>query len=97
MNKIISILSIYTGFLVAMPFAANALDMQAGKNTLPVQTRPPYAIGYTVHYRNPRDKKWLLEGFHLERRDAERAASKLLRLGYRTDIRSRAEAERRNG
>lgn len=102
MNKILPISLVYIGFLVTTPVAANALGTQKVSlnldretNVLPAQDRPPYAIGYTVHYRSPRDRKWTLEGFHLERRDAERAARRLRRLGFRTEIRSRAAAERR--
>lgn len=102
MNKIIPITLICMGFLVTAPFAANALDLpevslnlERETKILPAQVHPPYAIGYTVHYRSLRDRKWTLEGFHAERRDAERAACRLRRLGFRTQIRSRAAAERR--
>jgi hypothetical protein len=102
MNKIIIISLVYTGFFVMMPFEANALNSQEvsqnseGKMNLPIsQVRPTYQRGYTVHYRSPRDRKWTLEGFHAERPDAERAARRLQRSGFRTQIRSRAAAERR--
>jgi hypothetical protein len=102
MNKIIPISLLSIGLLVTMPFAANALGKQEfslnldrEKKVLPAQFHPPYTIGYTVHYRSPRDRKWTLEGFHLERRDADRAARRLRRLGFRTKISSRAAAERR--
>jgi hypothetical protein len=103
MNKIIPILLIFTDFLVTMPFAANALDRQEislslvrERNTLPAQERPPYAIGYTVYYRIPLGRRWTLEGFHAERRDAELAARRLQRSGFRTKIHSLADAERRS-
>jgi hypothetical protein len=102
MNKIIIISLVYTGLLVTMPFEANALNLQAvsqiseGKMNLPIsQGRPSYQRGYTVHYRSSRDRKWTLEGFHAERPDAKRAAQRLQRSGFRTQIRSRAAAERR--
>ena len=102
MNKTIIISLVYTGFLVAMPFEANALNSQpVSQNLLEkmnlqvAQVRPTYQRGYTVHYRSPRDRKWTLEGFHAERPDAERAALRLQRSGFRTQIRSRAAAERR--
>jgi hypothetical protein len=112
MNEIIPISLLYIGLLVTNPFAANtlgtqevSLNLDRETNVLPAQNRPPYAIGYTVHYRSPRvggaspleNRKWTLEGFHLERRDAESAARRLQRLGFRTEIRSRAAAERRSG
>jgi hypothetical protein len=102
MNKIIIISLVYIGFLVTMPFEANALTSQPfsqnfeGEMNLPIsQGRPTYQRGYTVHYRSPRDRKWTLAGFHAERPDAERAARRLQRSGFRTQIRSRAAAERR--
>jgi hypothetical protein len=97
---IISLVSM--GFLVAMPFEANALNSQPlnqnllEKTSLPIsQGRPSYQQGYTVHYRTPHDRRWTLAGFHAERSDAERAARRLQRSGFRTQIRSRAAAERR--
>jgi hypothetical protein len=102
MRKIIFLSLVCVGFLGAAPLTVNALDTQENslnleqeKNLLPTQVRPPYQIGYTVHYRSPSDRKWTLEGFHLERRDAENAARRLRRLGFRTEVRSRTEAQRR--
>jgi hypothetical protein len=102
MKKIILFSLICVGFLVTEPLTVNALDMQKvglnldrENNVLSTQTRLPYQIGYTVHYRSPRDPKWTLEGFHAERRDAELAARRLRRNGFRTKVRSLAAAERR--
>ena len=58
---------------------------------------PAINVVNTVHYRSPRDRQWTLEGFHSERRDAERAARRLEQSGFRTQIRSRAAAERPSG
>lgn len=60
------------------------------------QVHLPYQIGYTVHYRSPRHKKWILAGFHVDRRNAERAARRWEQRGYRTDIRVRREADHHN-
>jgi hypothetical protein len=102
MNKLIIISLVCTAVLVAIPFEANALNSQPVNQNLPEKTnlpisqgRPTYQRGYTVHYRSPRDQKWTLESFHAERPDAERAARRLQRSGFRTQIRSRAAAERR--
>lgn len=91
MNKIIIISLACIGVLVTMPFEANALNSQPinqnllEKTNLRVaQDRLSYQRGYTVHYRSPRD----LEGFHAERPDAESAARRLQRSGFRTQIRS---------
>ena len=104
MNKIVLLSLVYTGFLVTMPFEASALDSQTvsqnfdgGMNVPVAQGRPSYQRGYTVHYRSPRDRQWTLEGFHAERPDAERAARRLERSGFRTQIRSRAAERRSNG
>ena len=102
MNKIIMISLVYTGLLVTLPFEANSLNAPTvshnfeEKVNLPISPgRPSYQRGYTVHYRHPRDRRWTLEGFHAERSDAQRAASRLQRSGFRTQIWSRAAAERR--
>jgi hypothetical protein len=102
MNKIIIISLVSTWLFATMPFDANALNSQEisqnfeGEINLPIsQGRPTYQRGYTVHYRSPRDRKWTLSGFHAERPDAERATRRLQRSGFRTQIRSRAAAERR--
>jgi hypothetical protein len=102
MKKIILLSLVYAGFLVTAPLTVNAIDtpevnlnLDREKNILPTQTRPPYQIGYTVYYRSPRDRKWTLEGFHAERRDAELAARRLQGSGFRTQVRSLAAAERR--
>jgi phage replication-related protein YjqB (UPF0714/DUF867 family) len=101
MSKIILVSLVSVGFLMAMPLTANALDSQIVSQNFDddvkvriSQVRPTYQIGYTVHYRNSRDRKWTLASFHAERRDAERAARRLQRSGFRTQIRSRAAAER---
>jgi hypothetical protein len=103
MKKIIIISWVFAGFLVAIPCDANRLNSQTVSQNLLEKTnlrvaqgRPTYQRGYTVHYRSPRDRQWTLAGFHAERRDAERAARTLERSGFRTQIRSRAAAERRS-
>jgi hypothetical protein len=102
MKKIVLPLLVCVEFLVTAPLTATALSTPAislnldpEMSVLPTPVHPPYQIGYTVHYRSPRDRKWTLEGFHLERRNAQSAARRLRRLGFRTKIQSRAAAERR--
>jgi hypothetical protein len=102
MKKIVLLSLVCAGSLLPIPLTVNALNppevnlnLAQETSVLPIQVRPPYQIGYTVHYRSPRDRKWTLEGFHLERRDAESVARRLRRLGFRTKVRSRAESERR--
>ena len=89
MPRTILLLLLCTGVLGSMPVVANELNVQI------VRSRPTYQRGYTVHYRNPRARKWTLSGFHAELRDAEIAARRLQRSGFRTQVRSRAVAERR--
>jgi hypothetical protein len=103
MNKIIIISLVYMVFSVMIPFEVNALNSQPINQNLlekanlrvAQESRPTYQLGYTVHYRSPRDRQWTLEGFHAARLDAIRAARRLQRSGFRTQIRSRAAAERR--
>ena len=101
MLRTISLSLVCAGLLASLPVVANELNSQPvnqnfdGKINLPIAPgRPTYQRGYTVHYRNPRNRQWTLEGFHADRRDAERAAMRLQRSGFRTQIRSRAAAER---
>jgi outer membrane lipoprotein-sorting protein len=41
---------------------------------------------FSVYYRSPRDRQWTFEGYHANRNDAQRAANRLERRGYRTYI-----------
>ncbi|WP_310482470.1 hypothetical protein [Chamaesiphon sp. VAR_48_metabat_403] len=41
---------------------------------------------FSVYYRNPRQRQWTLEGYHPNRRDAQQAANRLQRRGYRTYV-----------
>jgi hypothetical protein len=50
---------------------------------------------FSVYYRSPRDRQWTLEGPHANRRDAERAANRLQRRGFRTYVQVSQEANRR--
>ena len=106
MSKIIPLSLISIGFLVSTPFVANALtaqnsiqNFQGQDNLQLVQYRGRQEQRYYVYYRNPRDRFgiWILAGFHVERRDAERAARRWERRGYRTDIRLRREANHHGG
>jgi hypothetical protein len=107
MSKIIPISLIYIGFLLSTPFAANALDLQKSRqnfqgqanNLQLAQYRGRQEQRYYVYYRNQRARFgiWILDGFHVERRDAERAARRWERRGYRTDIRLRREANHHGG
>jgi hypothetical protein len=94
------------GVLLPMPGATNALDPQqidrnfrGESNLLIAQYRGRQEHRYYVYYRSPHARilTWILDGFHVERRDAERAARRLERRGYRTDIRQRREAEHHDG
>lgn len=106
MSKIIPISLIYIGLLATTPFVANALDLQNSRQNFDGQTNLQLAQyrgrqeqRYYVYYRNPRDRVgiWILAGFHVDRRDAERAARRWERRGYRTDIRLRREANHHGG
>jgi hypothetical protein len=48
-----------------------------------------YQVGdrlYVVYYRNQDDRKWIYVSKHYNRRDAQRAANRLERRGYRIQI-----------
>ena len=52
---------------------------------------------FSVYYRNSNDRQWTLEGSHTDRRDAERAARRLERRGYKTYVQVSREANRGGG
>jgi hypothetical protein len=103
MNKIIILSLACIGFLVPIPVAANAPDLQQIDRNfcdlLIAQYRGRQERRYYVYYRSPNGRivAWILDGFHVDRRDAERAARRLERRGYRTDIRERREYEHHGG
>jgi hypothetical protein len=41
---------------------------------------------FSVYYRNRGDRRWTFEGYHYNRRDAQNAANRLERRGYRTYV-----------
>ena len=41
---------------------------------------------FAVYYRNRGDRQWTFEGYHDNRRDAQSAANRLERRGYRTYV-----------
>jgi hypothetical protein len=41
---------------------------------------------FSVYYRNRGDRRWNFGGYHDNRRDAQRAANRLERRGYRTYV-----------
>ena len=59
---------------------------QRDTNSLLAKYRRYQARQYYVYYRSPRELQWTLEGPHSNRPDAERAARRLDRRGYRTYI-----------
>ncbi len=104
MKKIILVSLGYTVFLATISGQVNALDaQQAGQNfhqekssnLLLAQDRRYRDRQYSVYYRGPRDRRWTFEGFHPDRRDAERAARRLERRGFRVEVREGEEIDRR--
>ncbi len=97
-------LLVCTGLIATMPMSAKALAPQQvvsqnlyGETNLLIaqdrdnRNRPRQ---FTVYYRSPRDRQWTLEGPHPDRRDAERAARRLERRGYKTYVQVSREAHR---
>lgn len=95
MNKIILLSLVCTGFLTTMPFKANAVETQTVSQNSPGKTNVLISQfrrnqnrdrQFSVYYRSPRDRQWTFEGYHATRRDADRAANRLQRRGYRTYV-----------
>ena len=81
------------GFVASVPMSANALDPQVvgqnlhgETNLLIAQYRRNQNRQFSVYYRSRGDRQWTFEGYHPNRRDAERASNRLQRRGYRTYI-----------
>jgi hypothetical protein len=83
------------GFVASVPISANALDPQVvgqnphgEANLLIAQYRRNQNRDrqFSVYYRSPRARQWTLEGYHANRRDADRAANRLQRRGFRTYV-----------
>ncbi len=103
MKKIILLSLVCTG-LVVTPFGANALDAQKTSenlaettNGLLAQYRQNHNRQFSVYYRKYRERQWTLEGYHTNRRDAERAANRLQRRGFRTYVQVSREINRGMG
>ncbi len=81
------------GYVVTIPFEVSALgsqkvsqNLQGGTKVLLAQFRRNQDRQFAVYYRNSRQRQWTLEGYHANRRDADRAANRLQRRGYRTYV-----------
>jgi CelD/BcsL family acetyltransferase involved in cellulose biosynthesis len=106
MNKLILFSLVCTGFLVTMPVAADVLDTPAVNQNFNGETNVRLAQfrrnqnrdrQFTVYYRSANDRQWTREGSHTDRRDAERAARRLERRGYKTYVQVSREANRGMG
>jgi hypothetical protein len=102
-NKIMLISLVCMGFVASVPMSANALDPQVVSHNLHGETNLFIAQyrhnqnrdrQFTVYYRSSNDRRWTLEGSHTDRRDAERAARRLERRGYKTYVQVSREANR---
>ena len=103
MNKIMLLSLVCMGFVASVPMSANALDPQVVSQNLHGETNRFIAQNsrnqnrdrqFTVYYRSSNDRRWTLEGSHTDRRDAERAARRLERRGYKTYVQMSREANR---
>ena len=103
MNKVILLSLACMGFLVTMPFKANALNSQTVSQKFDGEINVQLAQfrrdrdrdrQFSVYYRSPRDRQWTLEGSHSDRRGAERAARRLERRGYKTYVQVSREVNR---
>ncbi len=97
------LLSLITGFVVTMPHRVNALNLPEISQNLDGKTNVLLAQDrhhrehrqYFVYYRAPQDRTWTLEGPHPDRQEARRAARRLERRGFRTDLRVVIDVNRR--
>jgi hypothetical protein len=93
MKKLILLALLCTGFAVTTPFTAQALDSEKIAQYDRDQNRDNQDHRYqsrdrlfVVYYRSHDDRKWIYVSKHYNRRDARRAANRLERRGYRTQI-----------
>jgi hypothetical protein len=102
MKKIILLALVCTEFVVTTPFMAHALDSEKIGQNLDREPNMSLAESrgttiaqyrnqnrdrqFSVYYRSRGDRQWTFEGYHPNRRDAERASNRLQRRGYRTYI-----------
>jgi hypothetical protein len=91
MRKIILLSLACVGLTAAMPLVATALNSSESSQRVKPEMTPQlaqyrrnYNRMFAVYYRNPRYGQWMLEGFHSNRRDAERSERTLQRRGYLT-------------
>jgi CelD/BcsL family acetyltransferase involved in cellulose biosynthesis len=83
-----------------MPFKASALDSQQVDRNLSGETniilaQYPRDRRFSVYYRYRPNRRWILEGSYINRRNAERAARRLERRGYLTYVQLSREVNRR--
>jgi hypothetical protein len=84
MKKLILLALVCTGFAVTTPFTAQALDSEKiAQYNRGNQNRDRQ---FSVYYRNRGNRQWTFEGYYNNRRDAQQAANRLQRRGYRTYV-----------
>ncbi len=93
MNKIVLFSLVCTGFVSVISSKVDAAGLPQvsqnfyeEKNVLVAQYRRNQNRQFSVYYRTRNDRQWTLEGYHNNRRDAQRAANRLQRRGYRTYV-----------
>jgi hypothetical protein len=93
MNKIVLFSLVCTGFLSVIPSQVNAADLAqvsqnfyGETNVLVAQNIRNQNRRFSVYYRNRGVRQWTFEGYHNNRQDAQRAANRLQRRGFRTYV-----------
>jgi hypothetical protein len=91
MKKIVLLSLVCTGFAATIPLSANALDSQQVSKNLSVQNNVMLAQyrrdrRFSVYYRSGGYQQWTLDSSYPNRREAESAARRLARRGYRTYV-----------
>lgn len=91
MKKIILLSLACTGIVATMPHQANALEPQPVIQNLSSPSQPLLAQSrrdrrFSVYYRSRGYQQWTLDSAYPNRREAEAAARRLARRGYRTYV-----------
>jgi hypothetical protein len=91
MKKIIFLSLVCSGFIATTPHPANALNPQPHSQNLSSKSQPMLAQyrrdrRFSVYYRSSGYQQWTLDRAYPNRREAEAAARRLARRGYRTYV-----------
>jgi hypothetical protein len=102
MKKTMLFALVCAGFAANLPAVATSVPQSVDRNTrnastdLIAQYRRNDRL-FNVYYRYRGNRQWILENSYVNRRNAEAAARRLERRGYRTYVQLSREVNRRYG